>query len=185
MKIDYNELSKILSHALRHEPEKYGLKLDEGWCDVNDLLNSLKQVNLKWKELTLQDLKVMIDNSRKKRHELLGDKIRAVYGHSLTERIEKKASMPPVFLFHGTTGSKAKQIFTGGLKPMERQYVHLTEKIEEAKLVAERWGESEIEILKIESYNAHLHGINFYKEKNSIWLADTILSKYISSYESK
>jgi RNA:NAD 2'-phosphotransferase (TPT1/KptA family) len=38
----YNELSKAVSHALRHEPSAYGLVPDaRGWVKVQDLPVSL------------------------------------------------------------------------------------------------------------------------------------------------
>ena len=80
--INYRELSKEVSYALRHAPSEYGLALDEnGWVDVQELLKALKENN-KWASIELNDLISMIEASDKKRHEIVGDKIRALYGHT-------------------------------------------------------------------------------------------------------
>ncbi len=41
--MDYMKLSKEVSFALRHEPWKYELELDEnGWVDIDQLIESLR-----------------------------------------------------------------------------------------------------------------------------------------------
>jgi hypothetical protein len=41
---DWTELSKAVSHALRHEPWLYELELDDaGWTPVDALVNALSQ----------------------------------------------------------------------------------------------------------------------------------------------
>ena len=40
--IDYTKLSKEVSYALRHNPFKYGLEIDEeGWVLISQLLSAL------------------------------------------------------------------------------------------------------------------------------------------------
>ena len=74
----------------------------------------------------------MIVRSDKVRFELKDDKIRALYGHSyyyssnLFTKIHKTASKPPAILYHGTSPSAAKNIMSEGLRPINRQYVHLS-----------------------------------------------------------
>ncbi|WP_330375468.1 RNA 2'-phosphotransferase [Inediibacterium massiliense] len=44
--INYLELSKEISYALRHAPWEYELELDEnGWVDVEQFLTSLREDN--------------------------------------------------------------------------------------------------------------------------------------------
>jgi putative RNA 2'-phosphotransferase len=176
--IDNNKLSKIISHALRHEPESYGLTLDnEGWVNINELLFAL-QKKKEWKGLSIDNIETMINLSSKKRHECLNGKIRALYGHSISQQIIKEKSIPPNLLYHGTLQNKVSRILNEGLKPMERQYVHLSIDMATATKVAER-RKGEINILEIEALKAYNDGFSFYKEDNGIWLADFIPPKYI------
>jgi len=48
------------------------------------------------------DLHVMIEKSDKKRYEISNGKIRALYGHSIPQRIIKEQKCPPEVLYHGT-----------------------------------------------------------------------------------
>ncbi len=124
--MDYYKLSKEISYALRHAPWEYELELDsEGWVSVEQVLNALR-LDKQWESITESDLKKMIEVSDKKRHEILDEKIRALYGHSVPQKILKKVSVPPSILYHGTARHLVEQILSEGLQPMGRQYVHLS-----------------------------------------------------------
>ena len=99
----YTNLSKEVSYALRHAPWEYELELDEnGWVSVEQLLQALHQ-SIEWRDVKIEDLKIMIEKSEKKRHELKENKIRALYGHSIPMKIVKEEGVPPKFLYHGTS----------------------------------------------------------------------------------
>ena len=90
-KLNLKQLSKTVSHALRHEPWIYELELDEeGFVPIDLLLNSLHQEKAEWSELNESDLAKMIFYSDKKRHEIRHGKIRALYGHSLPGKLSKR-----------------------------------------------------------------------------------------------
>lgn len=67
--INYIELSKEISYALRHAPWEYELEMDEeGWVSVEQLLDALNK-DEKWESISEKDLIVMIQKSEKKRHD--------------------------------------------------------------------------------------------------------------------
>ncbi|WP_442860530.1 RNA 2'-phosphotransferase [Arthrobacter sp. zg-Y820] len=44
-----SEISRVLSHALRHAPEEYGLELEtEGWAPVGDVIPALRLMGPEW-----------------------------------------------------------------------------------------------------------------------------------------
>lgn len=72
-----------------HAPWKYRLKVDqEGWVLVDQLLDALHQ-DKRWKNITIDDLYVLIEKSKKKRFEIKDNKIRAYYGHTIPMKIVK------------------------------------------------------------------------------------------------
>ena len=94
------ELSKEISYALRHAPWEYELEMNEEvWVPVEQLLDALHRTD-QWSNICEADLHEMIEKSEKKRHELVGGKIRAFYGHSMPMKILKKDKMPPNVLYH-------------------------------------------------------------------------------------
>src|SRR5688572_15911877 len=100
MTIDRIKLSKTMSHALRHEPWLYELELDdEGWTPVRVLLEALHESRPEWESLAVSDIADVLANQDKKRFEMQGDQIRALYGHSIPSRIKKTPAAPPEILY--------------------------------------------------------------------------------------
>lgn len=176
--MNYIELSKEVSYALRHAPWEYELEMDDkGWVLVEQLLDALHKED-RWKNVSVNDLFIMIENSEKKRHEIINGKIRAFYGHSIPMHIEKEKKMPPDILYHGTARKFLSDIKVQGLLPQGRQYVHLSQDIETAQNVGLRHDNKPC-ILKIDAKNACKDGIPFYYGNEKVWLADTIPNQYI------
>jgi len=177
--MDYQKLSREVSYALRHAPWEYELELDEeGWVDINQLLFSLHECK-KWQDLSERDLYIMIEKSEKKRHEISNGRIRALYGHSIPQRILKELKSPPAMLYHGTARRFVNAIKENGLLPQNRQYVHLSIDIDTALQVGKRHDYEPV-LLKIQALKAWTEGIKFYIGNDKVWLADTIPGKYIS-----
>jgi putative RNA 2'-phosphotransferase len=60
------------------------------------------------------------------RHEIVGDRIRALDGHSIPGKLRRKRGTPFDILDHGTNAGSISLIRDLGLLPMSRQYVHLS-----------------------------------------------------------
>lgn len=177
--IDYVRLSKTISHALRHAPWLYELELDEeGWTPVADLLTGLRRHRSAWQNLTEEDLRAMMTRPGKKRFEIREGKIRALYGHSIDMIIRKEPATPPGRLYHGTAPKTADTIIREGLKPMNRQYVHLSADEETAREVGRRKAQTPI-ILTVRAAEAHAAGISFYHGNEMVWLSDHVPPEFI------
>ena len=173
------QLSKKMAYALRHKPEQCGLKLDnEGYTNVNGLLEYLKTMK-RFCDVTLQDIKDTMSNIEKKRFELKDDKIRAYYGHSCLQKIEKVAITPPEVLYHGTSREAAEKILKEGITPQNRQFVHMSTDIETATNVGLRHDKEPV-ILVVDTQRADKDGLKFYLGNETTWLSDVIPPEYIS-----
>jgi len=175
----YVRLGKEVSCALRHTPQRYGLTLDrDGFVTVEALLAALNASRQRDHVLTQQDLEKVMQHSDKVRHEMRDGKIRALYGHSTKEKIEKTAEQPPALLWHGTSHSVLDTILREGIKSMKRQYVHMGADIAAATEVGARHDRSPV-LLEIDAQRAYADGVRFYKGNDRIWLSDWIAPQYI------
>jgi len=173
------ELSMEISYALRHAPHEYDLVLDEqGWASIDDLVLALK-TRRGFSLISVVNIEDMIQASEKKRYEIDGNRIRALYGHSVKERIVKDPVKPPDVLFHGTAQRFLDSILKAGLLPKKRQYVHLSQDMSTALEVGHRRDSNPV-ILTIDSKRAWRDGILFYCGNDGIWMADLIPPEYIS-----
>lgn len=178
--IDFVALSKKMAHALRHAPWIYELELDnEGWVPVANLLETLRAERRQWRDLREEDLAELIARADKQRYEMRDGKIRALYGHSLPGKLAKIEATPPALLYHGTTPAVLDAIRAHGLKPMRRQYVHLSVDVPTALQVARRRTDRAV-ILKVRAAAAHAQGIKFYRGNDMVWLADSVPPEYFS-----
>jgi len=175
------ELSKELSYVLRHNPKKYELEMDEdGWVSIKQIFYALQKTE-EWKQICIEDIINVVEQSEKKRHELKNGKIRALYGHSISMKIIKEEKMPPNILYHGTSEKFLSSILKNGILPQKRQYVHLSQDIEMAEIVGKRYDMQPC-ILIIDAKRAWSEGIKFYYGNEQVWLADKIPSKYIMMF---
>ena len=180
MTISDADLSRVVSHALRHEPWLYEIELDEeGWTPVDQLLQALREKGNGWETVDRSSLERMLATAVKQRHELDGDRIRALYGHSLTGGVLKRPAVPPARLFHGTAPQTWPTIEEDGLLPMSRQFVHLSVDRETASSVGHRKSESPM-MLMIDAAAASRDGVVFYAGNDLVWLADHVPARYLS-----
>jgi putative RNA 2'-phosphotransferase len=178
-KMNYTKLSKEISYALRHAPWEYELELDNvGFVPVRQLLSAINEGSDYEREITLSDFEHIIEISDKKRFEIKDDKIRALYGHSIPMHISKEPILPPDILYHGTSHKAYELIINSGLKPMGRQYVHLSVDIATAVQVGKRRDRNPV-ILKINAKKASEDKIIFYEGNDKVVLADYVPDKYI------
>jgi putative RNA 2'-phosphotransferase len=173
------EISKALSHALRHEPWLYELELDdEGWVPLDAVLVALREEREEWRELSRTDVERVVESSSKRRHEIVGDRIRALYGHSVPGKLRRESAAPPAVLFHGTSQSAAKEMMHDGLKPMSRQYAHLSVDTAMAHEVGRRKSRTPV-LIEINARGAHDAGVIFYKGNEKVWLADEVPVRFM------
>ena len=174
------QLSRLVSHALRHEPWLYELELDEeGWVPVDALLDAIHEHGPEWSQTNRDDLTGMIASSEKRRHEIDGERIRALYGHSVPGRVLKTEADPPALLFHGTSPQAWVVVQQGGLRPMGRQYVHLSVDADTAEQVGRRKSGTPV-ILVVEAKRAQAAGARFWPGNDAVWLADYVPSSVIT-----
>lgn len=168
---NWSDISRCLSHMLRHEPWLYELELDDsGWAALPQVLDCLRAERPDWQELTEAHLVDLVGSATRQRHEVRAGRIRALYGHSLPGRILMLEAAPPALLYHGTSPLCVARISEDGLRPMSRQYVHLSTDRSTAAKVGSRKS-AQPAILQIHARDAHAEGIKFFKGNELVWLA--------------
>ncbi|HDN95864.1 MAG: RNA 2'-phosphotransferase [Thermoplasmata archaeon] len=130
------KLSKLMCYILRHAPWEFGIKPDKtGFVELHSLLSAVKEV-YPW--VTEKDVRIVAESDEKDRYEIKGNKIRARYGHSYSVILDHKEDKDSKILYHGTAYKNLEGILKEGIKPMKRQFVHLTINKEDAHRTALR-----------------------------------------------
>ena len=166
-------VSRYMSYLLRHNPEN--LKVDsEGFASLSDLLKNLR----KRYDVDECFIRAVVEKSDRRRFQIVGDKIRAVYGHTIDVGIKFSVAETIGFLYHGTTMQSASVILKEGLKPMKRRWVHLSATPEIAKDVGKRRAPKPT-ILVVDAKKARREGTKFYKATDEVYLSGGVPSKFI------
>jgi putative RNA 2'-phosphotransferase len=169
--------SKTLSMWLRHKPERGGLTLSkEGWAAIPAILEAFEKQDL---PLSRPEFDEIVRLDPKGRFEVERDRVRARYGHSVELEEKPHPGMPPATLYHGTARRYVAKVMETGLRPMKRQYVHLSPDKATAREVGKR-RDQQPAILVVAAHQAHEAGIQFYPRGRGVWLSDPIPPQYLS-----
>nr|WP_299732173.1 RNA 2'-phosphotransferase [Devosia sp.] len=162
------ELGKLLSHVLRHAPERLGITIDEnGWTQVEPLIAGVRKAGFKIDRAVLE-LVVAQNDKQRFTFSADGQRIRAAQGHSIAIDLGLPPSEPPEVLFHGTARHNLDEIFAKGLLAGRRRHVHLSLSQETAIRVGGRHGTRVV--LRVAAGRMHSDGLSFWKADNGVWL---------------
>lgn len=181
------KLSKFLALLLRHHPERFGLQLDEsGWASLPKVMDILARLpNFQWVDRS--DVMHVVRQGTgdgKKRFRIEDDRIRALYGHSLDQHVQYRPVRPPARLYHGTSPGAISTIARQGLKPMGRQYVHLSPDRETAVDVGARHAARPV-VISVRAQEADGAGITFYHPEEGVYLSQPIPPTFLELPQQK
>jgi putative RNA 2'-phosphotransferase len=177
--ISGERISRFLSFLLRHNPKEYALKFDaRGFVEWGELL---ARVQHRFPDVTEEEVLDVIKESEKKRFEFADEKVRATYGHSFQVELGLESAEPPETLYYGTARDLAENILRTGLKPRDRQFVHLTPSVDDA-LASGRRRDPFPTIIAVNARAACAEGIRFYKS-GTLFLVNEIPPRFLSLLE--
>ncbi|NEA48137.1 RNA 2'-phosphotransferase [Streptomyces sp. SID10815] len=169
------KVSKYLSRHLRHQPERIGLRLDEGgWVAIDTLIAAAAAHGFPF---TRDELAHVVAANDKQRFAVDGDRIRASQGHTVEVDLGLPPAVPPPYLYHGTVPRYVEPIRAEGLRPMNRHDVHLSADRETAARVGARRGRPVV--LCVDAGAMHRDGHVFQVSANGVWLTKAVPPRYL------
>ena len=166
-----------MSYLLRHNPN--GLQMDEeGFVRLDDFVRRVRE-RYDVDEAFIRDIVYAGDKTR---FQIVNEKIRALYGHTIDVEIHLPEDESVKVLYHGTTAESASEILEKGLRSMRRRWVHLSTTRDIAREVGKRRTRNPV-ILVIDAEKARRDGIRFYNATDRVYLSRRIPSKYIKKLE--
>jgi len=169
-------VSKYVSFLLRHNPEDLEID-DEGFVDLDEFVAKVRR---RYPMVDRKLLMKMVVESERKRFEIVENKIRALYGHTIPVHIGLQEEKQIVRLYHGTTPQAAREILEKGLQPMRRRWVHLSPTEEIVMEVGKRRTNTPV-ILVIDVSGARSQGVRFYRATDKVYVCKHVSAKYIKT----
>jgi putative RNA 2'-phosphotransferase len=148
---------------------------EEGFVDLDALVSKVKE---SFPSVDEGFLRRLVEEGERKRFEIVGNRIRALYGHSVPVFLRLEEDRAVEWLYHGTTAEAAKEILEKGLQPMKRLWVHLSPTIDIAAQVGKRRTSNPV-ILVVNCNEARKTGMKFHKASGQIYLCKFVPAKYI------
>lgn len=176
--IDPQRIVRLLGFALRHQPLRFGVALDdEGFAGLDELVVGIQFSHYDWATLDRHQVEEAVRNTDPERFEVRDGLVRARYGHSVALGSPGELRTPPDVLLHGTTFDTAATVRTTGLLPMNRAFVHLTSDPDyAAQVVAAKGGGV---VVRVRAGEAAAAGIEFFQANPHVWLARKIPSLFL------
>ena len=169
-------ISRFLTYLLRHQPKEYPLVFDKrGFVEWRDVVELVQE---RFHDVTERQIEAVVSGSEKKRFELVDDKVRATYGHSFPVDLGGEAAEAPPKLYYGAARDLAQSMLRNGLKPRDRQYIHLSVTAEEAESVARRYDPAPA-IIIVDVKAAQAEGVRFH-ESGPLYLTEDVPAKFLS-----
>ena len=168
------KVSKFVSFLLRHDSQ--GLVMDEeGFVDLDELVSKVKE---SFPCVDKVFVRRLVEESERKRFEIVGNRIRALYGHSVPVYVRLEEDGGVEWLYHGTTSDAALEILEKGLQPMTRLWVHLSPTKDIANQVEKRRTSNPV-ILVVDCSEARKQGSKFYRASEQVYLCKFVPAEYI------
>ena len=93
-------------------------------------------------------------------------------------RVEMTKSVPPEHLYHGTATRFLPAILKEGLKPMTRQFVHISPDYDTAVKVGKRHGKPVVLVIRAADFVADGHEL--FLSANGVWQAKEVPKEYFT-----
>jgi putative RNA 2'-phosphotransferase len=171
-----SRLSRLVALVLRHRPEEVGLSLDASGFVAIDALASALATQPGWEALTVDDLAALAQADGR-RYEVRDGRIRARYGHTVTIEPGEPA-LPPEWLYHGCAQATASGMRVPGLKPQDRQHVHLSTTPRAALEVGRRHA-SDAVVVVVFARRAEAAGVAFWRAGTALYLTLGVPSEFL------
>lgn len=172
-------ITRSLAYMLRHQPEQFDLELDRyGYAELTEVVQAL---NERLDEpIEEEDLEDAVKSGSATRYEIVGEKIRALYGHSIDVE-PGEPSKPQEFLYVGLPVRDAERAMKAGLRGGRRRFLHLALSEEDAAETGRRLARR-YAVIEVHALDAWEEGVNFYDRK-SLFLSETIPTNYLEMGE--
>lgn len=165
-------LSKLMSGALRHFPDELGLEPDEkGWVSFETLVDAVHDRYI-W--ATEGAVRAVVGADPKGRFQLREDRIRAAYGHSIEVALgPAETTEDPEVLYHATARETVDRVLFEGLRPMDRNEVHMSPTPEEALEVGQRHDDDPV-LLEVDVERLETMGIDVHARSDRVYTAEHV-----------
>ena len=122
---EMEKLGRMMAGILRHG--KFDLPMDaQGFVQMRRIINAIKEHNSRMHWLRPHHIISLVETDPKGRYQIVGDSVRATYGHTIELDLQLPTDNIPDELYYPASEEEAEIILESGLMPSDRAMVHLS-----------------------------------------------------------
>lgn len=180
---ELNLLGRTMAGVLRHFPQRYGLEMDgHGWVDLQDLVTAIRIRHKKFRFLKPHHIIALVQTDPKGRYRFDEGRVMATYGHSLDLDLQLPTDDIPPVLYYPTTEEESAILLEVGLRPADRQWVHLSDTLDSAVEAGQVRTANPV-ILEVDAEKAREDGIVIKKAGKVVYITDEVPPDYVRRWE--
>lgn len=132
--VEVEKVGRTLAAVLRHG--KFGLDMDEhGYVDIKEVCDAIRVSNKNFSRwLRPWQLEALVLTDPKGRYSILGNKVRANYGHTIEVDLQLPTDSVPDLLYFPVDPEDLDSVLGDGISPGDRAMVHLSKTYADAVL---------------------------------------------------
>jgi len=175
------KVGRTLAAVLRHG--KYDLEMDsEGYVRVKDIVRLIQDRNPRMKWFRPHHIEALVDTDTKGIYQLLGESIRAMYGHTVNVELNLPIDNVAAVLFKAVPAEDYDALMKNGILPNERAKVHLSRTFDDAYRAGLMILEEPM-VLAVNTERNAEEGYPVGKASEKVFLCDKVLSGALSKAE--
>ena len=180
---EMESIGRLMAGLLRHFPEKFGLSMDQkGWVSLIDMIEAVKRRRRQFHWLRQHHVRAMIDTDKKGRYQVVGNSVRATYGHTIDVDPDLPTINIPDVLFYPSSQDEIDLHMESGLMPVDRKKVHLSLTLDAAMIAGEHRVENPV-ILKVDALGAIKEGYAIGEAGSTVYITKEIPSAFLEKVE--
>jgi len=180
---EMDSIGRLMAGILRHFPEKFNLSMDRrAWVNLPDMVNAVQGRRKQFFWLRQHHIRAMVDTDKKKRYQIVGNSIRATYGHTVEVEPDLPTQNIPDVLFYPTSNAEIDILLESGIMPVDRKKVHLSKTLDSAIEAGSHRVENPI-ILRVDAKGAIEDGYTIGEAGYTVFIAKEIPPKFLEKIE--
>ncbi|BAB59338.1 hypothetical protein [Thermoplasma volcanium GSS1] len=180
---EINEVSRTLAAVLRHDPGRYGIRLDShGYARISSLVSMFrKRKGMRW--MTDDHLVYLAETDPRKRYQISGVLIRAVYGHTIdVDLTDLPTDGIPDTLYYQSSTAEAPLVKEAGIYPSDKSWIHLSGTYRKS-FVSGLYHIDDPLVLAVNARSMIENGIDIFRSNDDIYLTKQVPPEYITIAE--
>ncbi|MGB1697204.1 MAG: RNA 2'-phosphotransferase [Thermoplasmatota archaeon] len=181
---EIDRIGRMMAGILRHFPERFDLTMDgRGWVDLEEFVEAIREARHNYKRwLRRHHIIALVATDDKGRYQIDGGMIRATYAHSVDVNLDDLPEATCEHLYFPVAEEELDIILEAGLRPGDRNMIHLSATAEKAYSAGRVHNPDPI-LLEIDVQEAQREGTTILRAGKTVYVTDNVEPEFLTVFE--